>query len=471
MRRTRIVCTIGPASESEGAIRALAQAGMNVARLNFSHGSPAWHRERVGLLRKVADETGRAIGILQDLCGPKLRVGELPEEGLDLLPGHACRLTLGPSAAGDVPAIQVPLPALLEALAPGQNLYLQDAQIQLAVEAVGDDGVRCQVLNGGTLHSRQGINAPSAPMAIAAATEKDLRDLRLGVELGVDWVAVSFVRRAADLAPVRSLLHDLDASIPVMAKIEKPEAVENLEEIAAAADGLMVARGDLGVELPLYQVPVMQKEIIRLGNRRGKPVVTATQMLDSMTRNPRPTRAEVSDVANAILDGSDAVMLSGETACGEWPAVVVETMARIAEFTEGHIDYAGQLEERVRVRAGTITDAIAQGACEIAMDLRAAAILCSTTSGATARALSLMRPPAPLIAATPSPETRRRLTLTWGVETLLVPPTENTDERLAATVDGACKAGWIRTGDVVVVVSGTPIGVAGRTNLIKVQTV
>jgi len=419
----------------------------------------------------VGEELGQPLAVLQDLCGPKLRLGELPPEGLELLPERACLLTAGPSAGGELPHVQVPIPPLLAALTPGHQVYLKDAQIQLVVESVTPEGVRCQVLSGGTVQSRQGINAPSVPMAIAAATEKDLADLRLGVRLGVDWVALSFVRSAEDLAPVRGVIAEAGADIPVIAKIEKPEAVENLEEVARAADAMMVARGDLGVELPFYDVPGVQKRIIRHGNAVGKPVITATQMLESMITSPRPTRAEVSDVANAILDGTDAVMLSGETAAGDWPALVVQTMAQIAEHTERQLEYRQRLATALEAKAATITDAIAQGACEIAADLDAAAILCSSTSGATARALAKLRPRQPLIAATPSAEVRRRLALSWGVEALMVPPTSSTDERFAATVERAREAGWVRPGDVVVVVSGTPIGTPGKTNLIKVETV
>lgn len=483
MPRTRIVCTLGPACETEAAIRELAEAGMNAARLNFSHGTHEWHAERIRLVRRVSAATGRPLAVLQDLCGPKLRIGELPPGGLELLPGRACILTSSlithhPPATRvpalithEEPSIPVPIPAVLNALAPGHSVFLRDGQIQLQVESVSREGVRCQVLSGGTIQSRQGIAAPSVRLEIPAATAKDLADLRMAAAAGVDWVALSFVRRAADLDAVRSVLAELGCDTPVMAKIEKPEAVENLEEIAAAADGLMVARGDLGVELPLYKVPIIQKEIIRRCNELGKPVVTATQMLESMTQNPRPTRAEASDVANAILDGTDAVMLSGETAVGSWPAAVVKTMAEIAAHAEAHLPYPEIQTARVEQRAGTITDAIAQGAREIASDLNAAAILCSTTSGATARALARMRPPMPLIAASASQATRRRLCLTWGVETVEVPATTNTDERLAATVRAARDAGRVRTGDLVVLVAGAPVGTPGHTNLIKVQLV
>ncbi len=471
MPRTKIVCTIGPACETKTQLLELARAGMDVARLNFSHGSHDWHGDRIRLLRQVAEETGRALAILQDLCGPKLRLGPIPEPGIELLPGRACVLTAGPSAAVDPPRLQVPIPELLAALRLGQDVYLRDAQIHLRVASVSGAEARCEVLIGGTICSRQGLTVPSLSLELAAATEKDLADLRFALAQGIDWVAMSFVRCAADLQPVRAVIEEAGFPIPLIAQIEKPEAVENLAEIAAAADGRMVARGDLGVEMPLFQVPVLQKQIIRLGTDLGKPVITATQMLESMTQNPRPTRAEATDVANAILDGTDAVMLSGETAVGKWPAVVVQTMAQIAEHTEQHLDYRAHLERRLRAEAGSITEAIAQGACEIASDLKAAAILCSTTSGATARALSRMRPPMPLVAATPDDAVRCRLALSWGVQSVLVPPTTDTDRRLADTVEAARAAGHVRPGEIVVLAAGTPVGTPGHTNLIKVQKV
>jgi pyruvate kinase len=471
MRRTKIVCTLGPASESEAALRGLAEAGMDVARLNFSHGAAPWHQARVRILRRIGAETGRPIAVLQDLSGPKLRIGNVPAPGIDLHSNSTCRLSPDASAAGDPPRIELPVPELLQALAPGHQVFLGDGLIALQVERAADGEVECQVMHGGQVHSHMGISAPSVPMAIAATTEKDLADVRLGVELGVDWVAVSFVRAASDLTPVRARLAELGADTPVMAKIERPEAVANLEQIAAAADGLMVARGDLGVEMPLYQVPMVQKQVIAAANRLAKPVVTATQMLDSMTRNPRPTRAEVSDVANAILDGTDAVMLSGETAIGKWPALVVRTMAQIAEYTERGIRYQEIRAAGLRETAANVTDAIAQGAAEVAGDLHAAALLCSTSSGATARALARLRPAMPLVAATASATTCRRLAMTWGVSPVQVAPTTNTEEMVAATVRAAQEAGWIAPGDLVVVASGARIGTAGQTNLVKVQTV
>jgi pyruvate kinase len=451
---------------------ALGLAGMDVARFNFSHGSHEWHAERFRILREVERELGRPLAALQDLSGPKLRIGDLPPEGVPLAPGSRCRLSMEDEfEGGEEPRIPVPIPELVSLLAPGNSVFLDDGQIELCVVDERASEVLCEVAHGGTLRSRKGITAPDVPFQIASLTSKDYKDLDFGLALGMDWIAVSFVRRASDLEPVRAVARRRGAEVKIIAKIEKPEAVENIDEILEVADGLMVARGDLGVEMPLYKVPIIQKDLIRKCVSRGKPVITATQMLESMTRSPRPTRAEVSDVANAILDGTSAVMLSGETAVGDHPAQAVATMASIAEFTEQHLDYNRHLAEGLRAPVQGITDAISQGVAEVANDLKVAAILCSTTSGHTARMVSRMRPSMPIIAATANEKTYRRLALIWGVRPLLVPPTTNTDEMLAATVQGAVNAGWIQPGQTVVITSGIPVGTPGHTNLIKVQQV
>lgn len=471
MRRTKIVATLGPACESPEQLRALAHAGMDVARQNFSHGTHAWHAERFRLLRELEPELGRPVTVLQDLSGPKLRIGELPPEGVPLAPGDLLILSTEPYAPGSPVRIPLPIPSLVRALTPGCRVTLDDGNIDLTVVERHSEEVVCEVKHGGVLLPRKGISAPSVPFEIDALTPKDMADCEFGLKLGVDWIAVSFVRRASDVAPVREAIRRSGVDAQIIAKIEMPEAVEAFEEILAATDGIMVARGDLGVEMPLYQVPIIQKDLIRRTYRSGKPVITATQMLESMTHSPRPTRAEVSDVANAILDGTSAVMLSAETAMGENPVNAVSTMARVAEYTEQHLDYHRLLEEGIRPLADSITDGISQGVAEIANDLGVAAILCSTTSGHTPRMVSRMRPHMPIIAATANERTHRRLGLVWGVRSLLVPPTTNTDEMLAATVRGALEAGWIQSGQTVVITMGVPVGTPGHTNLIKVQTV
>jgi pyruvate kinase len=382
-------------------------------------------------------------------CGPETAVG-------------------GRSAAVIIP---LPVPPLLAVLKPGDRLFLDDGLIELLVEARDGEEVRCRVVDGGILTSHKGVTARGVAFDIPAVTPDDLVDLRFGIAHQVDWVALSYVRRASDLEPVRREMAASGVSIPIIAKIEKPEAVEHLDELLEAADALMVARGDLGVEMPIHEVPVLQKEIIRRCNRAGKPVITATQMLDSMIRNPRPTRAEVSDVANAILDGTDALMLSGETAQGAYPVAAVQMMDRIAQRTEQALDFKMLLVRCLDEPGRSITDAISQGACEIAADLRAAAILASTTSGQTARMISRSRPEAPIVGATSNRATYRQLTLSWGVHPLLCAPTQNTDEMLREAVARSLEAGLVRPGDTVVISAGVPVGVPGNTNLIKVQRV
>jgi pyruvate kinase len=472
MRRTKIVCTIGPVTAAKDRLAELFQAGMNVARLNFSHGTHEWHRERIHLLREIEAEQRCPIAVLQDLCGPKLRIGEVPKEGIELLVGRECVLSTEPFAPGPPsPRIPIPLPGLIAALQPGGLVYMNDAQIELEVMDRRDDGVLCRVRHGGTLFSHKGVNAPGASFQINALTEKDVRDAAFGIAEGVDYIGISFVRQASDLAPVRSLIEQADAKTRIIAKIEKPEALANLESILAAADGLMVARGDLGVEVPLHQVPILQKQIIHSAGAVGKPVITATQMLESMIKSPRPTRAEVSDVANAIFDGTSAVMLSGETALGDFPIESVRVMAATAEFAEAHLPYERLLREAVDARATSPTEAISQGVAEIAAEVGAAAIICSTFSGETARQFARMRLALPIIAATHRSSTYRQLALLWGVRPLLVAETTNPDERIAAMVQSAQAAGWIKPGQTVAIASGTKVGTAGGTNSFRLQSV
>jgi pyruvate kinase len=471
VRRTKIVCTIGPATESEDRLDELLQAGMNVARLNFSHGTHAWHGQRIDLLRRLEAQHARPIAILQDLCGPKLRIGELPPEGVELTRDSRCLLAAGAFAPGPEPVIPVPLSGLLEALQPGGLVYMDDAQIELEVLDRQSDAVRCRVRHGGRLLSRKGVAAPGAQFQIDSLTDKDLADAAFGIAQGVDYIGVSFVRRASDMDPVRSLIVAAGAGTRIIAKIEKPEALANLDAILAAADGLMVARGDLGVELPLHEVPVLQKQIIRRCRAAGKPVITATQMMESMIHSPRPTRAEVSDVANAIFDGTSAVMLSGETAMGEFPIETVRAMAATAEAAEAHLPYGQLLREALDAPARSPTEAISQGVVEIASDVGAAAILCSTTSGETPRQLARVRSALPIIAGTADVATYRQLALQWGVQPLLVPHTTDGHERARDIIRAALAAGWLTAGQTVAIVTGTSVGTPGNTNGFRLETV
>jgi len=471
MRKTRIVCTLGPASDSPRVQRALVKAGMDIARLNFSHGSHEEHARNIKAIRRLADELGQPIGVMQDLSGPKLRIGAMGGGEARLRRGQGFVLTADSSAVGDQGHAGLAFPDLARFVRRGERIMLSDGAIELRVQAVRRGDIVCRVINAGVLRSHQGVNVPDTTLPIPAVTDKDLADLDFGIQRGVDWVAMSFVRSGADLAPLRQRMKKRGCAIPIIAKIEKHEAVAALDEILAAADGLMVARGDLGVEMPLDHVPGIQKRIIHQCNLAGKPVITATQMLQSMIDSPRPTRAEVTDIANAILDGSDAVMLSGETAVGRYPVQAARMMARVARQAEGLFDFDAIRREKALVVSGTPTDAISESCVAMAHDLGAKAIISVTTSGYTARMVSKNRPRTPIIAATPRAETYRRLSLVWGVRPVLIEMCGDTDTVLAAAQAGAKAHGYVRDGDLVVISAGVPVGVPGRTNLIRVQVI
>jgi len=468
-RRTKIVCTIGPSSWSEQMIGRLARAGMDVARLNFSYGTREEHGRAISRIRAAAERLGRPIGILQDLAGPKLRVGEVPGGEVMLRAREEVVLSVGrrPSSSH----LPLPVPGLPRVMSPGQRLLLNDGRIELEVLAAGGREIRCRVRVGGVLRSHQGVNLPDTTLPIPAVTRKDLADLRFGLGQGVDWVAMSFVRRAEDLAPLHRAMGRAGRWAGLVAKIEKHEAVRHLAEIIAAAEGVMVARGDLGVEVALDQVPILQKRIIAACRRAGKPVITATQMLESMMSSPRPTRAEVSDVANAVFDGTDAVMLSGETAAGKYPAEAVRVMARVARRAEAAFDFEACSSESARWPCGTVTDAIGQATCAVAEDLGARAIITATSTGHTAVMVAIHRPRTRIVAVTPNVATERRLALVWGVRPLLAPRGRNTDELMVNAISRAQAAGLVKAGDRVVVTAGVPAGIPGQTNLIKVETV
>jgi pyruvate kinase len=468
LRRTKIVCTIGPATSSPAAIRSLAAAGMNAARLNFSYGTHDSHAALIAAIRSVSDDLARPIAIIQDLSGPKLRVGEVPGGEMRLRAGDRVTLRLrGRPAPGDIP---LPLPELARAAEPNQRLLLADGRIEFRVIDADTSSVSCRVKVGGLLKSHQGINLPDVALPIRTVTPKDLADLRFGIQQGVDWVAMSFVRRAQDLAPLRRLAKNAGAAVPLISKIEKHEAIADLDNIIDASDGTMVARGDLGIELPLAQVPLLQKDIIGRSNAAGKPVITATQMLESMVASPRPTRAEVSDVANAVFDGTDAVMLSGETAAGQYPTAAVRVMADVVARAETAYDFEARWRKCDTWTCNSTADGISEAACGLAIDIDAAAIISATSTGHTALAVARQRPKTRLIAVTPNVATFRKLSLVWGVHALLGPRGRNTDELIVNSIDRAKKAGFVRAGNRVVVTAGVPVG-AGNTNLIKVEVV
>jgi pyruvate kinase len=467
------VCTIGPASDDPAIMRELLRAGMDVARLNFSHGTREEHGGRIALLRRLAGEEGKNLAVLLDTKGPEIRLGFLEKEPVVLEQGRYTVLTTEPvkGSAGLLPVSYSGLPA---DVSPGDAILLADGLIELRVtETDGRKEIRCLVVNGGELTSQKGVNLPGVVTNLPFVTPGDAGDIVFGVRSGVDFIAASFVRTTQDVLEIRRIVEESGGKQHIIAKIENAQGVANLGDIVNVADGVMVARGDLGVEIAIEEVPLVQKDIIRRCNLAGKPVVTATQMLESMIVNPRPTRAEASDVANAILDGTDAVMLSGETAAGHYPVQAVRTMDRIARRTEAALPFGEMMDRQRRNLSGTVTGAISHATVTSADDLGAAAIITITQSGYTAQMVSRYRPRAPVIAVTPQPEVRRRLALLWGVEALAVGPrgTKGTDELIADAFDAVLAAAMIGPGDLVVVSAGVPAGLPGSTNMVRVHTV
>jgi len=465
MPRTKIVCTVGPASESPATIRALIAYGMNVARLNFSHGSRQEHGERIHLIRKIAEELSYPVGILQDLAGPKIRVGAIPDPGIRLEPGQTFVLT-GQAMAGGPYRVSVSYPNLPDEVEEGDRILLSDGAIELVARKVIKPEIYCEVITGGLLASHKGLNLPTGTIRMPSFTEKDREDLNFGIDNGVDYVALSFVRSATEIFEARELIRSKGADIPVIAKIERHEALECIEEIMEAADGIMVARGDLGVEIPLEDVPVIQKELIHKANETGKPVITATQMLRSMINSPRPTRAEAADVANAVLDGTDAVMLSEETASGEHPEQSLQFMARIIASAERYYPYEKYLQ---RVPSREVTESVAHAACILAKHLQATAIVAPTHSGQTARYISRFRPEQPVIALSPNKRVVQMLGLFWGCMPQLVGSPASTDDMIESSARSALETGIVKRDDLVVITAGHPVGTVGSTNMVRVK--
>ncbi len=469
-RRTKIVCTIGPATEEASVIEELVRAGMNLARLNFSHGTREEHAGRIRTIREVSAAMRVPVAIIQDLPGPKVRTGRLKAAEVILKEGSSFVLTTR-SVDGDECSVSVNLPGLPESVDPGDIIFLNDGAIKLEVARRSGTDVTCRVIVGGVLKPHKGINVPGVNLRVPPHIEMDRDDLLFGIEHGVDLIALSFVRAVNDVQAARSFLRERGADIPLIAKIEKWEAWQDIDRIIAAADGLMVARGDLGVEIPLEKVPQVQKEMIRKCNRAGKPVITATQMLESMIEAPRPTRAEVTDIANSILDGTDAIMLSGETAVGRYPVEAVQVMNRVALETESSLAHDKIVAEKGADLEPVTDDAIAYAACHTALQLHAAAIVAFTMSGSTARRVAKYRPGIPILAATPSLTQRRRLALSWGVYPFEVPDPGNVQDLFAEAVRLCRDTGVARHGDLVVVTAGLPIALPGTTNLLKVERV
>lgn len=471
MRRTKIVCTIGPASDDVEIIKELLLSGMNVARLNFSHGTHEEHARRIVIIRQAAEETKKNVALMLDTKGPEIRLGFFKEEPVCLKEGDRVTLTTE-DIKGDSKLIPVTYNGLPRDVREGDKILVADGLIELKVLSTTDSKVLCLVVVGGEMTSQKGVNVPGVLLNLPALTKRDIQDIKFGIEHNFDFLAASFVRKAADVLDIRKVLEEGGAEIDLISKIENREAVQNLDEIIKVSNGVMVARGDLGVEIPVEEVPLLQKTIIKLCNRVGKPVVTATQMLESMINNPRPTRAEASDVANAIFDGTDAVMLSGETAAGKYPLEAVKTMARIAERAEAALHYEEMLGKKRNVLPQrTVTDAISYASCATAQDLGAAAIITSTESGHTAKMVSRYRPQALVVAVTPHAGVMRKLALTWGVQPLLAASRKSTDEMMSSAVEVSLEAGLIKDGDLIVFTAGVPVGMRGTTNLVRVLTV
>jgi pyruvate kinase len=466
-RKTKIVCTLGPATDSPEGIAALIDAGCDVFRLNFSHGDREDHREKIRRIREVSASVGHEVGILQDLGGPKIRLGTLPEEGIQLEAGMSVALGVEGQSGGGV--LPVGYPFLLEDVKAGERILLADGVVELEVTEVTGDRLVCAVLIGGTVTSRKGVNLPQAKLRVAAFTEKDRGDLEVGLEEGVDFVALSFVRHENDLGPVRERLSRQEHPPMLIAKIEKPQAVERLQPILEAVDGVMVARGDLGVEMPPEKVPMIQKEIIAAARRAGKPVITATQMLRSMVDSPRPLRAEASDVANAVLDGTDAVMLSEETAIGHYPTEAVRVLHRVALEAEPEIDHEEMLADSDSPAVPGVTGSISRAAYELAAGIGAAAIVTTTASGDTARLVARLRPTTPVLALTATAAVARQLDLSWGVISAAVRATDRTEELGEAIFAELARHGLGGKGDRVVITAGLPLGSSDSTNVIRVE--
>ncbi|WP_246941146.1 pyruvate kinase [Bacillus pinisoli] len=471
MRKTKIVCTIGPASETVEKLVQLIEAGMNVARLNFSHGDFEEHGARIQNIREAAKQTGKTVGILLDTKGPEIRTHTFENGSAELVAGEKVTLSME-EVVGTASRFSISYPGLIHDVKEGSRILLDDGLIELKVIGIGNKEIHTEIQNSGTIKNKKGVNVPNVKVNLPGMTDKDANDIRFGIEQGVDFIAASFVRRASDVLEIRELLEENQAShIHIVPKIENQEGVDNIEEILEVSDGLMVARGDLGVEIPAEEVPLVQKELIKRCNALGKPVITATQMLDSMQRNPRPTRAEASDVANAIFDGTDAIMLSGETAAGSYPVEAVKTMHNIASRAEQALHYKDILQNRSRISGTTITDAIGQSVAHTALNLNVSAIVTPTESGHTARMISKYRPKAPIIAVTSEEGVSRKLALVWGVTAQIGEKATTTDDMLEISVQESINSGLVKYGETIVITAGVPVGESGTTNIMKVHVV
>lgn len=472
MRKTKIVCTIGPASESEEMLEKLMNSGMNVARLNFSHGSHEEHKARIDTIRKVAKRLNKTIGLLLDTKGPEIRTHNMKDGLIVLEKGKEVIVSMN-EVEGTPEKFSVTYENLINDVNIGSYILLDDGLVELQVKEINKDKgeVKCDILNTGELKNKKGVNLPGVKVNLPGITDKDADDIRFGIKENVDFIAASFVRRPSDVLDIRQILEEEKAEITIFPKIENQEGIDNIEEILEVSDGLMVARGDMGVEIPPESVPMVQKDLIRKCNKLGKPVITATQMLDSMQRNPRATRAEASDVANAIYDGTDAVMLSGETAAGQYPEEAVKTMRNIAVSAEAAQDYKKLLSDRTKLVETSLVNAIGVSVAHTALNLNVKAIVAATESGSTARTISKYRPHSDIIAVTPSEKTARQCAIVWGVNPVVKEGRKTTDALLNNAVATAVETGRVSNGDLIIITAGVPTGEKGTTNMMKIHLV
>ena len=470
MRKTKIICTIGPASNNEETIRELILAGMNVARFNFSHDSHVQQKEKYDRIIKVREELGLPVATLMDTKGPEIRLRDFEEGKAELQSGQIFTLTTE-DILGNARRAAITYQNLQNDVSVGSRILIDDGLIEMLVEEIEGSEIRCRVINGGKISNRKGINVPGAYLSMPYISDTDRADSIFGARPGFEFLAASFVRCKEDVLEIRKILEECDSDMKIIAKIESMQGIQNLEEILSVSDGIMVARGDMGVEVPMEEVPVLQKKMIKLANAQGKHVITATQMLESMIKNPRPTRAEATDIANAIYDGTTAIMLSGETAAGQYPVQAVKTMARIAECAEQDIDYRSRMVKVATTSKESVTAAIAYATCSTAMDLNAAAIITVTMSGYTAASISRYKPGCPIVGCTVKDRVARQLNLLWGVTPLYMEEAESAEELFRNAVKLAEAEGFVKKGDIVVITAGVPLSVAGNTNMIRVVEV
>lgn len=471
MRRTKIICTLGPASDNEDVLRDMMLGGMNLARLNFSHGTHEEHKKRADLVKKIREELKLPIPLLLDTKGPEIRTGKFKDNQV-VLEENDEFILVNKDIIGDETQCTITYKELYKDVSKGSKILINDGLVELEVTEIKNKDIHCRVLNGGVVGNHKGINVPGAEIKLPALTKQDIDDIKFGIENDFDIIAASFVRKASDVVEIRKVLEKNGGKdILIIAKIENREGIKNFNDILKVSDGIMVARGDLGVEIPVEEVPIVQKNIIEKCYQAGKPVITATQMLDSMIRNPRPTRAEASDVANAIFDGTSCVMLSGETAAGKYPLETIEVMARIAEKAERSMDYWKRFTTARSEFNSSVTNAISHATCTTALDLKASAIITVTQSGHTARMIARFRPACPIIATTANPKVQRQLNLSWGVSPYLVGIANTTDEMFDNGVEKALESGLVKNGDLAVITAGMPAGISGTTNTLKVHIV